>query len=151
MQIKIYQQILDDIKDAMKAHDNAKRDCLRSVVSEIKNQTVNAGKDVTEQICIAVLKKAAKQRNDSIASFKAGGRTDLIQKEEAELKFIEAYLPKMKSDLEVQTIVLDLINKNKIEETKQNMGKIMKLVSALPDANLIDRKYVAQYLGVLLK
>lgn len=151
MQIKIYQQILDDIKDAMKAHDNAKRDCLRSVVSEIKNQTVNAGKDITEQICISVLKKAAKQRNDSIASFKAGGRTDLIQKEEAELKFIEAYLPKMKSDLEVQTIVLDLINKNKIEETKQNMGKIMKLVSALPDANLIDRKYVAQYLGVLLK
>lgn len=151
MQIKIYQQILDDIKDAMKAHDNAKRDCLRSVVSEIKNQTVNAGKDITEQICISVLKKAAKQRNDSIASFKAGGRTDLIQKEEAELKFIEAYLPKMKSDLEVQTIVLDVINKNKIEETKQNMGKIMKLISALPDANLIDRKYVAQYLGVLLK
>ena len=57
----------------------------------------------------------------------------------------------MKSELEVQTIVLDLINKNKIEETKQNMGKIMKLVSALPDASLIDRKHVAQYLGVLLK
>ncbi len=37
MEVKVYQQIFDDIKDAMKAHDNAKRDCLRSVVSEIKN------------------------------------------------------------------------------------------------------------------
>lgn len=147
----VYEKITDDIKEAMKAHDNTKRDCLRSVVAEIKNQTVNAGKELTESICLSVLKKAVKQRNDSIASFKAGGRDDLAEKEEAELKIIEAYLPKMKSELEVQTIVLDLINKNKIEETKQNMGKIMKLVSALPDANLIDRKYVAQYLGVLLK
>lgn len=147
----VYKKITDDIKEAMKAHDNTKRDCLRSVVSEIKNQTVNAGKELTESICLSVLKKAVKQRNDSIASFKAGGRDDLAEKEEAELKIIEAYLPKMKSELEVQTIVLDLINKNKIEETKQNMGKIMKLVSALPDVNLIDRKYVAQYLGVLLK
>lgn len=151
MQIKIYQQILDDIKEAMKAHDNAKRDCLRSVVSEIKNQTVNAGKEITEDICMVVLKKAVKQRNDSISNFKLGGRDDLAQKEITELKLIEAYLPKMLSELEVQGIVLKTINDNKIEEKKQNMGKIMKLISARPDANLIDKKYVSQYLGVLLK
>lgn len=151
MQIEIYQKILDDIKDAMKAHDNAKRDCLRSVVSEIKNQTVNAGKDITEQICIAVLKKAAKQHNDSIASFKAGGRTDLIQKEEAELKFIEAYLPKMYSDLTVQQIILEIVSSNKIPEVKSSFSQIMKFLSAREDINLIDRKIAAQYLNVLLK
>ncbi len=151
MEVKVYQQIFDDIKDAMKAHDNAKRDCLRSVVSEIKNQTVNAGKELTEDICMAVLKKAVKQRNDSISSFKSGGRDDLAEKEEAELKLIEAYLPKMKSELEVQSIVLQIINENELEEKKQNIGKIMKLISARPDANLIDKKYASQYLGVLLK
>ena len=151
MEVKVYQQILDDIKEAMKAHDNAKRDCLRSVVSEIKNQTVNAGKELTEDICMAVLKKAVKQHNDSISSFKAGRRNDLIAKEEAELKLLEAYLPKMKSELEVQSILLQIINENKLEEKKQNMGKIMKLVSARPDANLIDKKYASHYLGVLLK
>lgn len=151
MEVKVYQQILDDIKEAMKAHDNAKRDCLRSVVSEIKNQTVNAGKEITEDICMVVLKKAVKQRNDSISNFKLGGRDDLAQKEITELKLIEAYLPKMLSELEVQGIVLKTINDNKIEEKKQNIGKIMKLISARPDANLIDKKYASQYLGVLLK
>ena len=151
MDIIVYQKILDDIKEAMKAHDNAKRDCLRSIVSEIKNQTVNAGKELTEDICMAVLKKAVKQRNDSISNFKLGGRDDLAQKEETELKFIEAYLPKMLSEFEVQRIILQIIVENKLEEKKQNMGKIMKFISARPDANLIDRKYASQYLGVLLK
>ena len=151
MDIIVYQKILDDIKEAMKAHDNAKRDCLRSIVSEIKNQTVNAGKELTEDICMVVLKKAVKQRNDSISNFKLGGRDDLAQKEETELKFIEAYLPKMLSELEVQRIILQIIVENKLEEKKQNMGKIMKFISARPDANLIDRKYASQYLGVLLK
>ena len=151
MDIIVYQKILDDIKEAMKAHDNAKRDCLRSIVSEIKNQTVNAGKELTEDICMAVLKKAVKQRNDSISSFKLGGRDDLAQKEETELKFIEAYLPKMLSEFEVQRIILQIIVENKLEEKKQNMGKIMKFISARPDANLIDRKYASQYLGILLK
>ena len=151
MDIIVYQKILEDIKEAMKTHDNAKRDCLRSIVSEIKNQTVNAGKELTEDICMAVLKKAVKQRNDSISSFKLGGRDDLAQKEETELKFIEAYLPKMLSELEVQRIILQIIVENKLEEKKQNMGKIMKFISARPDVNLIDRKYASQYLGVLLK
>lgn len=151
MDIIVYQKILEDIKEAMKTHDNAKRDCLRSIVSEIKNQTVNAGKELTEDICMAVLKKAVKQRNDSISSFKLGGRDDLAQKEETELKFIEAYLPKMLSEFEVQRIILQIIVENKLEEKKQNMGKIMKFISARPDANLIDRKYASQYLGVLLK
>lgn len=151
MEVKVYQQILDDIKEAMKSHDNAKRDCLRSIVSEIKNQTVNAGKELTEDICMNVLKKAVKQRNDSISSFKSGGRDDLAQKEIAELKLIEAYLPKMLSELEVQGIVLKTINDNKIEEKKQNIGKIMKLISSRSDANLIDKKYASQYLNVLLK
>lgn len=151
MDIIVYQKILDDIKEAMKAHDNAKRDCLRSIVSEIKNQTVNAGKELTEDICMVVLKKAVKQRNDSISNFKLGGRDDLAQKEETELKFIEAYLPKMLSEFEVQRIILQIIVENKLEEKKQNMGKIMKFISARPDANLIDRKYASQYLGVLLK
>ena len=151
MQVDIYQKILDDIKDAMKMHNDVKRDCLRSIVSEIKNSTINAGKELTEDICINVLKKAVKQRNDSISSFKSGGRIDLAEKEEAELKLIEAYLPKMLTELEVQRIVLQIVNDNKIEEKKQNIGKIMKLVSSRPDSSLIDKKYVSQYLGVLLK
>jgi len=57
----------------------------------------------------------------------------------------------MLSELEVQGIVLKTINDNKIEEKKQNIGKIMKLISSRHDANLIDKKYASQYLSILLR
>lgn len=151
MKIEIYQKILDDIKDAMKAHDNAKRDCLRSIVSEIKNQTVNAGKELTKDICMNVLKKAVKQHNDSIENFKSGGRDDLVEKEKNELSFIEAYLPKMHSELTVQGIILKIINDNNIPEVKSSIGQIMKLLNAREDKEMIDKRIAAQYLNVLLK
>lgn len=93
-----YDKIVADIKEAMLDHNNVKRDCLRSIVSEIKNQSINAGKELTENICISVLKKAVKQHNDSIENFKFGNREDLALKEIEELKYIECYLPKMFSE-----------------------------------------------------
>lgn len=146
-----YDNILADIKKAMIEKDTLTRDCLRSVVSEIKNQTVNAGKQLTEDVCMNVLKKSVKQRNDSIESFKAGGRDDLVKKEQDELEVLEKYLPKMYSEEQVQMIVLKVIADNKIEETKKSFGTIMKALNALPDKNLIDKKVVSQYLGTLLK
>ena len=83
-----YDKIQVDIKEAMLNKDVVKRDCLRSIISEIKNRTVNAGKELSESICIDVLKKAVKQHNDSIESFKAGKREDLALKEMEELKHI---------------------------------------------------------------
>lgn len=149
--MSIYDKILIDIKNAMFDKNDVKRDCLRSIISEIKNQTVNAGKELTEAICISVLKKAVKQHNDSIESFKIGKREDLAVREMEELKYIEGYLPKMLSEEEMQTIVLKIIADNKIEETKKNLGVIMKHLNSLPNKDLIDRKYVSIYLGTLLK
>ena len=62
----IYDDIQLEIKAAMLAHDNIKRDCLRIIVSEVKNQTVNAGKPLTEDIVVKVLQKSVKMHNDSI-------------------------------------------------------------------------------------
>ena len=147
----IYDQIQNDIKEAMKAKDNLKRDCLRSIVSEIKNQTVNAGKELTEDVCIKVLQKSVKMHNDSISQFKSANRTELAEKEENELKILESYLPKMMSELEMQTVILKIICDNKIPEVKKSMGLIMKHLNELPDKNRIDRKYASSYLNVLLK
>ena len=146
-----YDKLIKDIKEAMFDHNNVKRDCLRSIVSEIKNQSINAGKELTEDICISVLKKAVKQHNDSIESFKIGKREDLALKEMEELKCIEGYLPKMLSEEQMQMLVLKLISDNKIEEKKSGLGKIMKLLNSLPEKDQIDRKYVSSYLNILLK
>lgn len=151
MTMGTYDKILADVKSAMLSKDVLKRDCLRGIVSELKNQSVNAGKELTEDICISVLKKAAKQRNDSIQCFEAGGRKDLADNERKELELIEKYLPKMLSEQEVQSAVLSIMSSEKLPQTKASMGKIMKALNARPDSSLIDKKAAAQYLSTFLK
>lgn len=147
----IYDIILNDIKQAMLDKNNVKRDCLRTVISDIKNQTVNAGKELTEDICLSVIKKSVKQHNDSIESFKLGNREDLVMKETMELLYLNSYLPKMYSENELDTIVLEIVDKNGIELLKSNMGKVMKLLNEREDKSLIDKKYVSQFLNYILK
>ena len=147
----LFDTIQKDIKTAMFEKNNVKRDCLRAIISEIKNQTVNAGKEITEDICLKVLQKSVKQHNDSIESFKLGKREDLALKEMEELSYLEIYLPKMLSEENIQTIILKIISDNKIEEVKKNMGQIMKFLNQHPDSKLIDRKIASHYLNVLLK
>ena len=104
---------------------------------------MNAGKEITDDICINVLRKCAKQRKDSILSFEAGNRNDLAEKEKKELELIEQFLPQMLTEEQIQTRVLKLIADNHIEETKKNMGVIMKALNQLSEKNLIDKKYVS--------
>lgn len=148
---KLMDKLLSDMKAAMKQNDKLSRDCLRGIIAEIKNQSINAGKPLTEELCVGVLKKAAKLRDDAVESFKAGGREDMALKEMQEKKLIESYLPKMLSEEQVQCIVLETVNANKIPEVKASMGTIMKLLSARPDSILIDKKVASRYLNVLLK
>lgn len=141
---EIYNKITDNIKEAMISKNNIKRDCLRSIVSEIKNQTINAGKDLTDDICLKVIQKSVKQHNDSIDSFIKGNRNDLVEKEQEELSYIKVFLPKMMSEDETR----DFIEKKillTIEPVKKNMGIIMK---QLPEN--IDRKIASGILNKIL-
>ena len=146
----IYDIIQSDIKQAMISKNNEKRDCLRSIVSEIKNQSINAGKPLTEEICISVLKKSVKQHNDSIENFKKGNRPDLVEKEQNELQYIECYLPKMYSEDKIKEIIDNIMNDNSFDRTKKNMGAIMKAIGQRNDANNIDRKIASSYLNSIL-
>ena len=120
---KILNKLQAEIKAAMLAKDPVKRDCLRGIISEIKNQTVNAGKEISDDVCLKVLQKAKKQREDSIACFEAAGRNDLIIKEKYELDCLSEYLPKMLSEDETKEII------------KENIQKIMNN----PDLSLTDK------------
>ena len=140
----IYEKLQSDIKDAMINKNSLKRDCLRSIVSEIKNQTVNAGKEITDDICLKVISKSVKQHNDSIENFKLGNREDLAWKEREELNYIQIYLPKMLSEDETKVIVDNILNT--VEATKKNMGLIMK---QLPKE--VDKKIASKYLNSILK
>lgn len=143
----IYDDIQLEIKAAMLAHDNIKRDCLRSIVSEVKNQTVNAGKPLTEDIVMKVLQKSVKTHNDSIQQFEFAGRVDLADKEKLELEYIGRWLPKMLSEDETIEVLKKLIADNDIAPGKQNFGKVMKLIKDRQD---IDKKTASKLLHQML-
>ena len=144
----MYNKISNDIKDAMKAHDNVKRDCLRTVMSDIKNLTVNAGKEITDDACLKVLQKSAKTHQDSIDQFKAAGRDDLASKELQELDILKSYLPKALSAEETEVEVKKVLERSGIDPVKKNMGQFMKILSQVPG---IDKKAASSFLGKLLK
>ena len=141
--MKLFEKITGDVKSAMRDGNAVRRDCLRAIVSEIKNQTINAGSPITDDICLKVLQKSAKQHNDSIESFRIGHRDDLVLKESEELSYIVEYLPKM-LDENATKDVIDTILRT-VEPVKRNMGIIMK---RLPKE--IDRKIASKYLNEIL-
>lgn len=125
------------VREAMREKRDLERDCLRNVVSEIKNATVNAGKPTTDAACIAAFEKAAKQRRDSIACFREAGRIDLAEKEEAELAVIEKWIPAKLSEEDTRTLLTRLVAET--DGTKKSMGAVMKQLPADADKKLASK------------
>jgi uncharacterized protein YqeY len=93
----ITQQIRSEIPVAMKARDSVKLDTLRGAVTAFTNELVAKSRKPTEELtdaeAVGVLKRLAKQRKDAMEQFEKGGRPELVEKEAAELKILEAYIP----------------------------------------------------------
>ena len=140
----LYEKIQADIKYAMIDKNTVKRDCLRSLISEIKNQTINAGKEITEDIVLRCIQKSVKQHNDSIEQFKTANRDDLVLKEIEEKKYLEVYLPRTLDENETFDVIATILQT--IEPFKKNMGTIMRL---LPKE--VDRGLASKLLKEILK
>jgi uncharacterized protein YqeY len=104
----IHETLKKSIPDAMRAKDAVKLQTLRSLVTAMTNEAVAKGKKPDEFLiddeALAVLKRAANQRKDSIEQFTKGGRPELAEPEKLELTIIESYLPAMMSREEITTI-----------------------------------------------
>ena len=127
MSQELVDQIMNDVKTAMKAGEKDKVTALRMLQSAIKDQTVNAGKEVTGEIVNAVINKAVKQRADSIEQFQAAGRDDLVAKEEAELEWLKVYQPEQMDEAAIEAVVKESIAESGAE-SKRDMGKVMKVL-----------------------
>ena len=121
----LLQEILADIKAAMKAHDSVTLEVLRTLHSDIKNVAINAKKDVTDDIVLDVLAKSIKQRNESIEMLRKGGREGNAQEEEKTLAVYQKYLPKQLSEDEVKALIEEIKAQVGAQGPK-DMGKIMK-------------------------
>lgn len=154
MASEIYKKLENSIKEAMKAHDSIRRDCLRSIISEVKNQTINAGKEITDGICMKVLQKSVKSHNDSIAQFSYAGRDDLLEKEKIEVSIISEFLPKMMDDSAIEALVKSIVqqlsNQFGRPMTKKDMGIVMKTITTSKDAESINMKTASKVVASLL-
>lgn len=104
----IHDDIRKGIPQALKAHEELRLSVLRGLVTAFVNELVTKRRkpteDLTDEEAIEVIKRAAKQRKDSIEQFRAGKREDLAQKEEKELAIIETLLPAMMPREEIEKI-----------------------------------------------
>jgi uncharacterized protein YqeY len=127
----LHEQIKSGIKEAMMAKDSVKLETYRGMVSAFTNELVAKGKTPQEMLsdeeALAVITRLAKQRKDSIEQFKKGNREDLVKEEEAQLKILETFLPKLMDKSEVEAIAKAKKNELGITDaTKKGM-----LMSAL--------------------
>lgn len=122
-------QIQSDILGAMKNSDKFKVSVLRMLKSAIQAEKINAKKELTDTDMIAIIKKQAKQRNDSISEYEKYNRSDMVLTLKQEINVLEAYLPKQLSEEETKKAVEKILS-NYPEATIKDMGKIMKEASS---------------------
>jgi uncharacterized protein YqeY len=139
-------QIQKDIVDAMKARDEQRLSCLRMVKTALKNKEIDKMAPLDDKESHQVLSTLIKQRKDSVEQFTKGGRQEMADKETAEIKLIEAYLPKAAGEEEIAAGVRAAIAEMSPAPTMKDMGTVMKNAMARFNAAgmRVDGKVVSE-------
>lgn len=137
------EKIEEDFKQAMRKKDALRVSCFRMMKAAIKNKEIEKRTPGDDPMVLGVLQTLAKQRKESIEQFKMGGRQDLVEKEEAELKLIESYLPKQMPEEELIRLIEESIQEAKAQGPK-DMGKVMQLVMSKAQGRA-DGKIISQW------
>jgi uncharacterized protein len=135
------EQISQDIAAAMKARDQARLSPLRMMKAALMNAEVSKGRALEEAEAQQVLASLIKQRRDSIEQFRSGGRTDLVDKETAEIAVLERYAPPPASLEQIERAVDAAIAETGAAGPK-DMGRVMKAVMSALAGSSVDGKTV---------
>ena len=139
--MKLFDRISQDITAAMRAKDQARLSALRMAKAALMNREVEKGRALEEPEAEQVINSLLKQRRDSIEQFGKAGRDDLVARETAELKTLEAYLPPPMDAAEIERIV-DAVVAETGAAGQKDMGRVMKAVMAKLAGGTVDGKAV---------
>jgi len=128
--MSMIEQIQKDITEAMKARDEQRLSTLRMVKTALKNREIEKMGALDEKESQQVLSTLIKQRKDSIEQFTKGGRQEMADKEAAEIKVIETYLPKAAGEEEIVAGVRAAIADMTPPPAMKDMGSVMKAAMA---------------------
>ena len=129
--MNLKEQILNDIKEAMKQKDDFKRDTLRTLNAAFKQVEVDERIELSDERILKIIASEIKKRKDAIELYSKGGREDLAQKEQKEIALFESYLPQQLIDEELQAALKEMI---------ANLG-----VSSLKDQGLVMKEAKAKF------
>ncbi len=115
------------MKDAMRARDKPRLEAVRLALAEIRRVEVDERIECDDARITALLGRMVKQRRDSIAQFKAGGREDLVAKEEGQIEVLQEFLPAALSAGELETLVKEAVAEAGAASMR-DMGKVMALI-----------------------
>lgn len=138
-------KIISDLTASMKAKDANRTGTLRMVKAALMNEENKrgVGSVLTDEEITKVLNTLVKQRKDSIEQYTAAGRTELAEKEQAELTVLEDYLPQAASAAEIETAVTEAISETGASSIKE-MGLVMKATLAKLAEKTVDGKLVSE-------
>ena len=137
------EQIVADLTSAMKAQDAGRTSTLRMVKAAMMNRKIEKGSELDDEEVQKLLRSLLKQRRDSIEQYEKAGRQELVDKEKAEIKVIETYLPKAASQEEIEQVVVAVIAETGASSIK-DMGKVMKAAQAALAGKNADGRVVSE-------
>ena len=132
-------QVSKDMVAAMKAHEATRLDALRMLKTALMKYKVDTMKDLDEQSELQILNMLVKQRRESADMFRKGNRPELADKEEAELKLIESYMPSAPTEAEIDAAIASAMAETPNASIKQ-MGVVMKAAQAKLAGKRVDGK-----------
>jgi hypothetical protein len=127
--VTLKERITEDMKAAMRASEKERLLTIRMAQAAIKQREVDERILLDDAQVIAVLEKMVKQRRESIVQFEQGGRTDLADKEKAEIALLQSYLPAQLSEAEVEALIQEAVGSTGATSMK-DMGRVMAAVKA---------------------
>lgn len=146
----LYDKIYNDMKEAMKAKSQQKVLLLRGLIASVKNTTINAGKEITDDAVLSSVKKNLKEIEQSIDSFYKAGRDFEVGKLNQDKMYLQGLLPKQMSEEELKAVIGEvLIELGPGLHTKKEMGKVMKGVMA-KTKGAADGKLVSKLVASVL-
>jgi len=125
--LSLSEQIMSDMKEAMKARDKVRLNTVRMIKSALMNEKIKAGHDLTAEEELTVLSREKKQREESIDEFTKANRKDLADETKQELAIVESYLPKQMTEEELNQAVSSAIAEVNAQG-KSDFGKVMKVL-----------------------
>ena len=136
-------RIQSDMTAAMRAKEEARLGAIRLIKTALKKHEIDSMKPLDEATEIQVLNTLIKQRREAADMFRKGGRAELAEKEEAELKLIESYMPAAPTEAEIEAAIAAAIAETGVTSQKQ-MGVVMKAAQAKLAGKRVDGKALSE-------